>query len=118
MSTPALVKVIAPEFVERSSANIQVFLDVAAVKMDPDVWGDKYAYGMAYLACHLMSMSVREGIGGAVIREQVGEISQSYSSPISDGKRDQFLASSYGAEFLSLRNSVVITPLVRDSSGL
>jgi hypothetical protein len=117
MSTPAIVKVLGPEFKERADSVIQTFLDIAALKMDPDVWGDKYNFGMAYLAAHLMAMSRREGIGGSVVREQVGEISQSFSSPISDGRHDQYLATSYGAEFLSLRNSVVITPLVRETGA-
>jgi hypothetical protein len=113
MSTPAYVQAIAPEFKTKSSDDITVFIDIAKLKLDAEVWGDKYDAGVAYLAAHLLTMSGRAGVAGAVVREQIGEISTQYSSPKSDAKHDQYLATSYGAEFLSLRNSVVVTPLVR-----
>ena len=113
MSTPAYVQSIAAEFKSKSNDEITVFLNIAKLKLDESVWGDKYEAGVAYLTAHLMCMSGRAGVSGAVVREQIGEISTQYSSPKSDAKHDQYLATSYGAEFLSLRNSVVITPLVR-----
>ena len=117
MATSALVQAIAPEFKTKSNEEIQVFLDLALLKLDEEAWGSKYKYGVAYLAAHMLTMSARAGVGGAVIREQVGEISQAYSSPTSDAKHDQYLATSYGAEYLSLRNSVIITPMVADMGG-
>jgi hypothetical protein len=113
MSTPALVQSIAPEFKNKTSEEIQVFIDIAKTMIDQSVWGDKYDYGVAYLAAHLMTVSARGGTSGSVVKEQVGEITVQYSQPMSDGVKSLYLSTSYGSIYLSLRNSLVLTPLVR-----
>lgn len=116
MTTPALLISIASEYKNKSAEEIQVFLDIAETRLDEDVWGDKYKWGIVYLAAHLLTMSTRKGTSGAVVREQVGEISVSYSAPAAKSRDDQYMVTSYGTEYLAFRNTVVITPLVREST--
>jgi hypothetical protein len=113
MSTPSLVQSIATEFKGRASEEVQVFLDIAMTMVDSTVWGDKYDYGVAYLAAHLMTMTERKGVGGAVIKEHVGEITVQYSQPNTDAVKSLYLATSYGQIYLSLRSQLVLTPLAR-----
>lgn len=112
MSTIAYVHSIAPEFKDKPPDQITTAIDVAKLSVDSKVWKTKYDAGVAFLAAHILTMIARAGVSGAVIEETVGEVTQRYSSPISDGKRDQYLATSYGAEYLRLRNTLVFTPMV------
>ena len=110
MSTPRIVKALAPEFKDLPDADIQTFLDLAAVFLDAGVWGDKYSVGHAYMAAHMLSVRDRFGVGGPVTSEAVGGVSASYGSI---GTADEELGStSYGLMFVSLRRTAVYSPLV------
>ena len=109
MSTPALVRTVAPEFKAKTDQEIAVMISVAALWADEDVWADKYDAGVAYLTAHLMTIAAREGAAGSIASETVGRVSVSFSNSTMD---DELADTGYGKTFLSLRRTIVTGPLV------
>jgi hypothetical protein len=103
-------RIIAPEFKDRSSTDIEAALGIAECWLGESVWGSKYEVGLAYMAAHLLSMSDREGAGGPLTQESVGGVSASYGTT---GPSDELLTdTAYGRLFVSLRQTLATGPLV------
>lgn len=102
--------IIAPEFASLPPETIEGWLEIAGNWVDQGKWGSKYSTGLAYMAAHLIATSEKGGAAGAVTSERVGNVAVSYAAPNSD---DALASTGYGATFLSLRRSLVRSPMVR-----
>lgn len=104
-----LVKDLAPELSTESPDRINRFIGFASLSVNTSVWGSKSDLGTGYLAAHMMTMSNRKGRSG-VTMEKVGDLARSYApTDTDDGALGQ---TSYGQEFLRLRKSLLITPII------
>jgi hypothetical protein len=112
--TPAQFKDRFAEFATVSDSRIQLFLDEAALSVNVSLWGIKADLGQAYLAAHLLTIDKRGGSGaaGMVTSEKVGDLSRNYAAPNTGALDPTLSATSYGIEFLRLRRSILISPMV------
>ncbi len=109
--TASDIKAFAKEFEGENDTRIELFVEYATAFVNENKWGRKYKLALILIACHLLTLGDREGNGGPVTAESVGELSRSYGQ--TTGSEDPELAStSYGQQFLSLRKTLVITPLI------
>ena len=112
---------VAEEFADINPNVIEFYIESARDYVNEGRWGEKKAKrGIMLMAMHLMSTA---GLGtnaipadrGAVISESVGGISTTYANNTSTASTtdDQWLlTTTYGAQFLMLKKTVVKTPLV------
>lgn len=108
-STLDILKAIAPEFASKATADLNLFLELAAARLSATVWGRYYQQGVAYLAAHMLELSTREGAAGPIQSEQAGQVSRSYG-PFQHPSH--YGATGYGDEFLNIRRQVPgINPL-------
>jgi hypothetical protein len=49
--------VICPEFTRTAEAQVEKFLELAALEVDAEVWGAKTDLGIYYLAAHNLALS-------------------------------------------------------------
>ena len=103
---------VAPELSGEPLSRIGLFLELAAARISPAVFGKVYPQAVAYLAAHLMTVSGRaEATGsaspGAVQSATTGGVSVSFgASTAHKTLGDESLSSTaYGLEYLALRNS-------------
>lgn len=111
--TPAEFTTRFPEFVAVDPARIQTYLDDAALSVNASLWGNKADLGIAYLAAHLLTLDNRGGNGasGPVTSEKVGDLQRNYAAP--QGSLDPvYSTTNYGIQFIRLRRSILISPLV------
>lgn len=105
--TSDTVILVAPEFSSQDTDRIDFFITQASQYINRRVWGDKADYAHALYTAHLMTVSARSGSTG-VTAERVGELSRNYATPT-----DNALGStSYGSLFISLRKTLLISPIV------
>lgn len=106
MATVATVEALAPEFT--GDARIETFIEFAAARLDPTVWGTLYSQGVAYLAAHLMAMAPTAGGAppGPITSEKALTVARSYGMPTVDPGDYAYLRSGYGASYLQLRSEL------------
>lgn len=106
------VLAIAPELNCETQATINLFLEMAELRINATVWGKFYKAGVSYLAAHLITLKNRRGTAGGAITLKVGDVEVQYSDLMRDKKMDlAYLQTSYGLEYLNLRSLVVVTPI-------
>ena len=101
---------VAPEYVSLDAARFAILLPIAEEFIDDTLWGDKADYGVAMILAHMVKVSERNGKGGAVSSEKIGNYAVTYADNL---QHDSELGStSYGQEYLRVRKSLPITPFV------
>ena len=114
-----------PEFsddTEYTDARAQLFLDDAQgdLGLNESRWNGKYDKAQAYLAAHLLSVGTKTELGdtatsaGAVQSKSAGGVSVSKSVTAKDrsDQDDFYMSTSYGQQFLIIRNSCFVGALV------
>jgi hypothetical protein len=108
----ALFRVLAGEFSAVADGTVENFLAYAALRIDTGIWGNVYDQALVYLAAHMLKMDpsyggAYTGAAGAVIAQKDGDLSRSYAAPpaVSSLTDSYLLRTSYGAQFLALRDS-------------
>jgi len=108
---------IAPEYASEPTATKETFLEMAAQRMTPEVWGRLYEQAAAYLAAHLLKVRQRGedfaasgGAGaGGVSSVSTGDLSVSFEGA-GDGAQtlnEEALSSTeYGQQYLHLRGQL------------
>jgi len=111
--TPTLIKEMFPEFVSKSDAFIQLYIDQAILSVNTRIWLGKSELGVAYLTGHLLAMVIQStsGVSGNVTSEKVGDLSRNYAS-VSLPNMNEYSLTNYGLEYLRLRKSLQISPMV------
>lgn len=111
-----LLKALAPELDPGDAsqdARMDLFLGMAAARMNAPAFGALYGQAAAYLAAHLMTLSGRaledgSAAPGALRSISTGDQSRSFgpTASVVATLGDAALASTvYGEQFLSIRNS-------------
>lgn len=114
---PTLVEFreIFPEFASSSDARVQYFMDLATAQVNTTAFGDCYAQAVYLLTAHnLTMMDPSRASSGSKSMEKVGDLAVSYDTSSGTGMDAEFNQTQYGKQFLQLRNSKVISPLVLD----
>lgn len=125
MTTPLLIRTVAPEYKDETDEVLTVWLDLAAQRLDETTWGKVYAQALAYLAAHLLTVARRgvsglpgsgagagQGASGAVTSISTGDWSIGFAGGMngSEGGVDTLAESSllttrFGKEFVALRRT-------------
>lgn len=77
--------------------------------MSAEVWGPLYDIAQTYLAAHLLTLATLGGKTG-VTQQRLGQESESYMTLQKPADQAYYLTS-YGTQFLALRDMLFITPL-------
>lgn len=117
MSASAILSVIAPQF--DSTAGRDNYLTYAELQVTEDFFGDKYELAIAYMAAHLLTIDTNISITGlstgGVVTKREGDLSVTFSNIQEKGTDSILGQTSYGRQFLQLRNSC--GPFMGVSSG-
>ena len=79
-----------------SSRAQETILDIVSRQVNATAWGDRANDGMIMLAAHLGTVAKRQGVGGPVTSEKLGEMARSYGFM---GGRSALSTTAYGMEF-------------------
>lgn len=110
LPTATEVKAYAEKFSDLSELKIGLFIENASLWVNETKWGRKFKMGVILMTCHLLEVDSRNGAGGAIASESVGELSVSYNNGTkSDSELDD---TSFGRQFKNLRKTLKITPIV------
>lgn len=103
------------EFKNTPTPKIQAFIAMASRRVSFKAFGEATRDATAFLAAHLLSSSGANtgGTGGAVMSEGVGSLSRSYGGVgDSTGPDAELMTTRYGQNFISLRNTFVVSMMV------
>jgi len=107
--TPDTVIEVAPELSSQTEARILAFINYASPYINRTIWGTKADFAHALFTAHLLTMSLKGGAGGEITSEKVGDLAISYGAGSSGNDLGK---TSYGSIFLSLRKTLLISPVV------
>ena len=116
MDIETILAAIAPEVA--SDARVETFIQLAADRMDAATWGNCYPQGVAYLVAHMLTMANRAasegtsgGSPGPVTSRGAGDLSIGYGTVGGSysGSDGDYTQTSYGIQYLSLRDTLSAT---------
>lgn len=112
--TWATVTAIAPRLSTVPLASQTAILGQVDRRVAAPEWGALYADAKAYLAAHLGALYQRGAAGGVgpVSSMTVGPTSVHFATPALGATGDSLLSTSWGQEYLRLRNSIAAFRLV------
>lgn len=102
-ASAADVRRIAPELAALSDADVQAFLDAAALEVSASFWGPLYVRAVALVAAHLAGVAnpaLAREVGEGVASESVGSVSRSYAVTTRHGGR--WSGTRHGEEYARL----------------
>lgn len=105
--TPADLKAIAPELASETDPRLQLFIDLATDSVNLTAFGTRADKAVALLAAHFTTMANREGAGGSVSSESLGDWSRSYST--ANTRDSELNSTAYGQLFITLMKSLGMT---------
>jgi len=110
------------DYVEYSDSKIQMFIDDAKLYLgdDENRWNGKYDLAQSYLAAHLLVVAFKTEIGdtssamGSIISKSAGGVSVTKSAGAKNRSDldDFYISTSYGQQFLNLRNLCFVSVFV------
>lgn len=111
------LRAVAPQFEDESDESLEVYLEMAADRLDASAWGKLFEQGAVYLAAHLLTVRNRAQqaaqhggtAGGGVTSVSEGDQSISYAEggkTASTPSEEALSSTQYGQQFLSLRNQL------------
>lgn len=111
--TPEDIQAYAPEFASTSDERLQLFIDYAWNFVAESKWARKTKMAVVLMTCHLLTRSnqAASGVAGPITAERVGELSRSYANNV-NSLNPELSGTSYGQDFLALRKTLLITPIV------
>lgn len=88
------------------NARVDVWIDMAQLRVDKAYFGDAYPLALCYLASHVGTLETRGGGDevGSISSKSEGGLSVSYSAA-GGGTNDDLLQTTYGRAYLDLRNA-------------
>lgn len=102
---------VAPEFASESSERVGIFIEYARLFVSESKYGDRAKFAIILYTAHLLTLSNREGSGGAITAEKVGDLQRSYSTTPKAEDYD-LSQTSYGGMVLQLRKTLLVTPFM------
>lgn len=111
--TPTDVTNVATEFATEDPARIELFIDIARQYVCETAWGDKAKTAIILYTAHLLTLAkyAANGAAGPITSEKVGELSRNYGSS-ADSEAGELAQTPWGKIILSLRKTIIITPMV------
>ena len=102
-----------PEFSNISDATVDINIQDAEIMVTKSKWGKLYDIGVAYLAAHSLSLSVKSANGNSgavnqVASKSVEGVSVSYVSPQGTIVESYYQSTIYGQRYLNLLSQVGI----------
>lgn len=82
-------------------------LVVADSIVGPVEWGDLFDVAYAMMAAHMATLFLRQGRGGAITSEAIGQMSASYATPAT--VKPTYAMSSYGVQFEALVKMMAVS---------
>lgn len=118
MTIAEVIEDIAPEFNNENPARIARFIGYAELQVSENAFGKKYDLAVAYMTAHMLSLSGRNdsegtnGTPGTITQKREGDLSLSFALPqgLAQSNDGTLVLTSYGIEFLRLRDICIITP--------
>lgn len=120
MAAIDILKEIAPEYAGEDPARLNTFITLAENQISQNIFNVDYDLAVAYLAAHMLALSSRntigndsggDGLAGNITAKKEGDLSLNYALPAALSTKDGALATtSYGIEFMRLRDMHVICP--------
>jgi hypothetical protein len=108
---PSDITDVAPELADQTTQRLEFYIELARSFVNEGMWGAKATKGIILYAAHLATLGAREGAGGAITAERVGDLQRSYGSSSSE-EDYELKQTSYGTMFLSLRKTLAFTPIL------
>lgn len=110
-------KVVAPEFKDRTEAEIQCFADEAVLELSEQVWGKRHPRAWALITAHLMAIADRSSAGGnagtgQLKKVKVGQLEREFDVGSGDDSANAYNLTIYGKEYLRLRKQVLMGPIL------
>lgn len=101
-----------------SNARVDVWLEMAELRVDKAYFGDTYPLALCYIASHAGTLETRGGGDevGSVSSKSEGGLSVSYSAA-GGGTDDDLMQTTYGRMYLNLLNSKRPLPGITGSFG-
>ena len=108
-------RTIFPEFDLQSDARVQYYMDLAIAQVGKNAFGDCYAQAVYLVTAHnITMMDPSRSVSGTKASEKVGDLAISYDTSSGKGMDAMFNQTQYGKQFLQLRNSKVVFPMIVD----
>lgn len=108
-----LWNILIPEYASMSKPDVKTVAGVAALSIKESLWGtDKGNLALIYATAHMIKMGERNGSGGQVTSEKVGDLARTFSA--NSGSEEYWDSTSYGQEFLRIRKQIVTSPFIAD----
>ncbi len=108
----------ANEFSSVDSDKITLFVNYASLSINQDIWDEKVDFAKVLLTCHYLKLdslsiaSATAGSTGPIANEKVGDLSRAYGTFPPGGNDESLSTTVYGSLFMSLRKSLLFTPMV------
>lgn len=101
-----------------SNARVDVWLEMAQLRVDKAYFGDAYPLALCYLASHVGTLETRGGGDevGSVSSKSEGGLSVSYSAA-GGGTDDDLMQTTYGRMYLNLLHAKRPVPMITGSFG-
>jgi hypothetical protein len=104
LSIRELLREVAPETQGAEDLTLDIFIEIATLRISPTVFGNLYRVAVAYLAAHFYVLSQeRGGVAGPLTSARAGEVAESYGRLRDDPAG--YNATTYGNLYLELRRS-------------
>lgn len=103
MTIIEILRAIAPEFANKTDIELQVFINLAELRVSHTVFGvvgsDKRNFAVALMAAHIMSLTTRDGNGGAITSLREGDLAVSFNA---GSDINSLMSTSYGMQYKQL----------------
>ena len=118
MTIAEIINDIAPEFLNEAPTRIARFITYVELQVSKLQFDERYDLAVAYLTCHMLALSGRNdeeetnGNAGIITQKKEGDLSLSFALPyaLNVANEGALLLTSYGIEYLRLKDMCVITP--------
>lgn len=101
-----------------SNARVDVWLEMAQLRVDKAYFGNAYPLALSYIASHVGTLETRGGGDevGSISSKSEGGLSVSYSAG-GGGTDDDLLQTTYGRMYLNLLHAKRPVPMITGSFG-
>ncbi len=109
---------LLPEFADDNPDFLQVWLDATDDAINISCWGSKSCTAHVFLAAHMLTVvnpSSGAGVGevGPIKRKEIDKLEVEYSEAAESSQLDSHFATTrYGRNYLTLRSTLLVLPLV------
>ena len=92
---------------------VEKCIERAKLDVSETFWGAKANFATELLAAHYATLFSRKGSAEGVKRRRIGEAEVEYQAKSSsEGGDSAFLSTAYGKQYLDLRKSISVTPIL------